>query len=381
MKGLPGKLQQKLSERNENGSLRQLGVPNDRIDFSSNDYLGFANSEVLFDRAEHILVSHNLKQNGATGSRLLSGNHELYEIAEKTIAQFHEVASALIFNSGYDANVGIFSSIPQRGDIILYDELCHASIRDGIRMSHAKAYKFDHNDLTHLEQLCQRHQAEGAEIYVVTESVFSMDGDAPDLKALVAICKKHNALCIVDEAHALGVVGKRGVGAVQDLNLQDSIFARVVTFGKGLGVHGAAVLGSKELKTYLLNFARSFVYTTGLPPHSVAAIQAGYTQLKENSEENSILHSNIAILRNQIEASGLSERFIDSQSAIHSMILPGNKQVKAAAAFLAENGLDVKPILSPTVPQGQERLRICVHSFNSEADIRKLVQQLATFTA
>ena len=144
---LPKSLQQKLQQREVNNALRKLPMNNDLVDFASNDYLGFANNEAIFDLSYQLLLNQNLKINGATGSRLLSGNHKLYQITEDFIAEFHQSESALIFNSGYDANIGFFSSVPQRNDIILYDELCHASIRDGIQMSNAKAYKFQHNNL------------------------------------------------------------------------------------------------------------------------------------------------------------------------------------------------------------------------------------------
>ncbi len=382
MQKFPGKLQKKLQNRKDSNAFRELKTLSGLIDFSSNDYLGFATSQNLFERAGAILASEKMQYNGATGSRLLSGNHMLYDKVERQIAQFHDVASALIFNSGYDANVGFFSSVPQRGDVILYDELCHASIRDGITMSHAKSYKYAHNDLKALEKLCgELRNKEGTEatIYVVSETVFSMDGDRPQLKRLIEICKRHNAYCILDEAHAVGVIGGKGKGYVQDLNLQDEVFTRIVTFGKALGCHGAAILSSNELREYMINFTRSFIYTTALPPHALAGISAAYETLE--GEERSIqkLHSNIAILHNEIKKHHLSHRFIESQSAIHSFILPGNDTVKQTSAFLGQQGFDVRPILSPTVPEGKERLRICIHSFNSETEIQKLVQHLATF--
>ena len=265
MKQLPHHLSSKLEIRKQFNSLRSLQSSASLIDFASNDYLGFSQLESIFNQTHQFVIEHNFTQNGATGSRLISGNHPLYQLAEDYIAQFHQCESALIFNSGYDANVGFFSSVPQKGDLILYDELCHASIRDGIKLSNAKAYKFTHNDFEELEALIQRHKA--ANIYVVTESVFSMDGDTPNLEELVNVCKKHNCYLVVDEAHALGVFGDKGEGLVQMLGLQEEVFARIMTFGKGLGCHGAAVLGSNELKQYLINFTRSFIYTTGLPPH------------------------------------------------------------------------------------------------------------------
>ena len=165
-------LSQKLQQRERNSALRKLSLSNDLIDFSSNDYLGFANSEAIFQETHRYLIDHAIIQNGATGSRLLSGNHSVYQEAERYIAGFHQSESALIFNSGYDANVGFFSSVPQRNDVILYDALCHASIRDGIQMSNAKAYRFQHNDYEDLEKYIQKFINKNSEVYIATESVF-----------------------------------------------------------------------------------------------------------------------------------------------------------------------------------------------------------------
>lgn len=237
----PEKLQQKISQRVAQNSLRKLGKENSFIDFSSNDYLGFAKSEVIFNKTHQFLVDNNSKVNGATGSRLLSGNHKLYTEVEKQLAKLHNSETALVFNSGYDANIGFFASVPQRGDIILYDEFIHASIRDGIQLSNAKSFKFKHNDLTHLEELLKRVHQNDIEIYVITESVFSMDGDSPDLVTMSQIVNTHvNVHLIVDEAHALGVFG---FGLIQKLQLENVVFARIITFGKGLGCHGAAKIG------------------------------------------------------------------------------------------------------------------------------------------
>ena len=206
---LPYKLQHKIDKRIDENSLRNLGDASDLVDFSSNDYLGFSTSETIYKRALEILKDAKLEVNGSTGSRLLSGNHSLYETTESQIANFHEVESALIFNSGYSANIGFFSSVPQRGDVILYDELCHASIREGILLSTAKSSKFKHNDLDAIEmQLSVQAQSrtKNEEIYIVTESVFSMDGDEPDLEALIALCANFGCHLIIDEAHAIGVV-------------------------------------------------------------------------------------------------------------------------------------------------------------------------------
>lgn len=375
----PKSLQQKLQLREEHNALRTLPVATNLIDFASNDYIGFAKNETIFHEAHQFLLDKNIKVNGATGSRLLSGNHDLYTEAENYITQFHLSESALIFNSGYDVNVGFFSAVPQRNDIILYDELCHASIRDGILMSNAKAYKFQHNDFEDLERLVQRFQTEPVEVFIVTESVFSMDGDCPNLEQLTNLCENYNAYLVVDEAHALGVFGEKGEGLVQSLGLQDKVFARIMTFGKGLGCHGAAILGSENLKNYLVNFARSFVYTTGLSPHSVATILTAYQHLEKEQSELKSLKNNIVFFNQEKMRMGLKPLFVYSKSAIQCAIIPGNRKVKSIAAQLQQNGFDVKPIVSPTVPEGQERLRFCLHSYNSENEISKILELLATF--
>ena len=375
----PEKLQQKLNERKENNALRTLKNQSDLIDFSSNDYLGFSQSEIIFKETHTFLTDHNIKKNGATGSRLLSGNHQLYNIVETQLSKFHNSKSALVFNSGYNANLGFFSCVPQRGDIILYDEYSHASIRDGISMSHAKAYKFKHNNLEDIKRHLERSRevSQEANIYIVTESVFSMDGDTPDLIKLSKLCKKNNTFLVVDEAHALGVFGENGQGLVQYLNLEDHVFARIITFGKAMGCHGAAILGHKSLIEYLTNFARSFIYTTGLSPHAVANIKMAYEHLNATVVEK--LHQNINYFKNELQRLQLKDLFIESHSAIHCCIISGNEQVKQIAKSLQKQGFDVKPILSPTVPKGEERLRFCLHSYNSEKEITEVLKGLAKF--
>ena len=371
----PKSLSEKLKLREETHALRKLPIDTNGIDFSSNDYLGFAKSASIFNQTHTFLIENNLKINGATGSRLISGNHSLYTITEDFIAQFHESEAALLFNSGYDANIGFFSSVPQRNDIVLYDELCHASIRDGIQMGTAKAYKFQHNDYEDLEEKLKKYsafQTAAFSIYVVTESVFSMDGDSLNFEVILNLCQQYEAYLVVDEAHALGVFGEKGEGLLQFQNGKDKVFARIMTFGKGLGCHGAVILGSSELKSYLINFARSFIYTTGLSPHAVATILMAYKELKQ-SNQIQFLKENVTYFNQQKQLFGLKPLFIYSKSAIHSAIIPGNEKVKNIALHIQNKGFEVKPILSPTVPEGQERLRICIHSYNTQEQICQLL--------
>jgi 8-amino-7-oxononanoate synthase len=389
MHDFPLKLQNKLEERKSRDSFRELEISNGLIDFSSNDYLGFAKNEKLYANTFQCLLNKGVTQNGASGSRLLSGNHVIYKELEEKLTAVHQVESALVFNSGYDANIGFFSTVPQRNDIVFYDESIHASIRDGIKMGLANRYKFKHNDLVDLKLGIERilpanrqgRNLKDSEIYVVTESVFSMDGDSPDLKKLTRLCKTVGAHLIVDEAHAIGVLGVNGIGLVQELGLQKQLFARIVTFGKALGGHGAAILGSIELKNYLINFARSFIYTTGLPPHTVANAVSAYAFLKseEGQKEQDILKDNICLFKSKLETLGLKKLFIPSNSAIHSCLVSGNEKVRSVSKKLADQGFSVKPILAPTVPEGKERLRFCLHSFNSSEEIGLVIQMLKRY--
>ena len=355
-------LQKKLNERRINHSLRELGLPSGKTDFCSNDYLGIVYNSRL-------QTPNSQLSPGSTGSRLLSGNYSLVEEVEKTIAAFHEADAGLIFNSGYDANMGLLSSIPQKGDTILYDHLCHASIRDGIRLSFAHSFSFAHNDLADLEK--KMVHATGT-IFIVTESVFSMDGDLCPLEELVTMASKYNAHLIIDEAHASGVIGEKGEGLVQQMGLQKKIFARVHTFGKACGCHGAVILGSTNLRHYLINFARSFVYSTSLPEQSVAVIKESYEIFPHMHAERNQLKQLIKIFQSAVI---VYEKLISS-TPIQIVIIPGNEQVKMVAECLQQHNLDVRAILYPTVPKGKERLRIVLHAFNTSEEVDRLTRLL-----
>src|ERR1700739_1091294 len=230
-----------LSKRESKGALRKLYVTDKGIDFCSSDYLGFARSPLLSSMIDEAMRKLKVT-NGSGGSRLLAGNSKYAEDLEDFLAVKHAASAALVFNSGYDANVGLFSSVPATGDTIIYDELIHASIHDGIKLSRATSFPFRHNDVAHLEERLQKAKGN---VFVVVESIYSMDGDAAPLENIVELCEKFIAHCIVDEAHATGVFG---LGKVQELELQDKVYARVHTFGKAMGCHGAVVLGSALLK-------------------------------------------------------------------------------------------------------------------------------------
>lgn len=367
----PGNLSQKLNERKAKGLHRTLKPNYPPIDFASNDYLGFSRQGLLEAKLKTLHSSFQ----GSGGSRLISGNSPQFEQQEKEIAAFHNSESALIFNSGYDANLGFFSSVPQKNDLVLYDELIHASILDGIQLGFAKAYKFRHNDLQHLTELIERHSSSFEQIYLAVESVYSMDGDMAPLKEMVEICEKYKVLPVVDEAHAIGIFGSQGRGLCNELKLEQKCFARLYTYGKAMGCHGAAVAGSAELIEYLVNFSRSFIYTTALPDHSIAAIHAAYTLLKESEQIRSI-HEKIKLFKSlTADLPG----FIPSSSAIHCLVTGDNAAAVALEQQLADEHLFVKAVKSPTVAAGKERIRICLHTFNSDEEIRKLSNLLHKF--
>ncbi len=366
-------LARKLNERAVAGNLRQLDNYRAPIDFYSNDYLGFATLGILSAQMQPLAGTG--QATGSTGSRLLSGNSCEAEILENTIAAFHKSEAALLFNSGYDANVGLLASIAGKDAVVLTDELCHASIIDGVRMSLCtKKYKFRHNDADDLERKLKRCQGMGPMV-VVTESVYSMDGDMAPLTYVARLCEEYDARLIVDEAHATGVIGAHGEGLVCQAGLADKVFARVHTFGKALGCHGAAVVGSHLLKQYLINFARSFIYTTALPGHSIHAIQCAYEYMSGHSFSNEPLHELIAYFRSKVSS---NDGWKESPSQIQALIVGDNERCKQIAAKVQRAGMQVNAILRPTVGPGMERLRVCLHSFNTKEQVDLLFENLQT---
>ena len=364
-----------LKKRQEKNALRKLIINNSLIDFCSNDYLGFAKSKELLDSTEFELSTFNFQTSnffGSTGSRLLAGNSAYAEELEKKIATFHNAEAGLIYNSGYDANVGLFSALGQKGDTIIYDELIHASVRDGIKLSSASAFMFRHNDILHLEERLKIAQGK---VYVAVESIYSMDGDTALLKKTALNCKKYNANLIVDEAHATGITINNGRGIVQQLNLEKDIFARVHTFGKALGCHGSIVLGSDLLRNFLINFSRSFIYTTALPIKSLVTVNQAYQLLQKSDVLIQELHERINYFKNHLSENAKSY-LIESDSAIQCIVISRNEKVKKLATALQKNGFDIRPILSPTVSKGKERLRICIHVFNTTKEIQGLCESI-----
>lgn len=344
-------LDRALEKQLEKGVLRSLQVFENTIDFQSNDYLGLARDKTLEKKTIEILGKFSFA-NGGGGSRLISGNLPIAEAAENAISTYFGSESALIFGSGYTANLGLLSCIATKHDTILYDELCHASIRDGIRLSLAKSYSFAHNNMVDLRRLVKLSKGK---IFIVTEAVFSMDGDYAPLEELEAFCNKNGHFLIIDEAHATGVLQ----------NNRTKAFARILTFGKACGVHGAAVLGTANLKKYLVNFSRPFIYSTAPSPHFYAAIMASLEVLSTSEKQIFRLHENIQYFKGKCAHSGL----LNSITPIQSVVITNEKELNALCKKLNKAGIFIKAIKSPTVPAGKERLRFCLHSYNTFKEI------------
>lgn len=383
----------KLQQREDNGQRRRLRLPL-RVDFSSNDYLGMARdywpeneprpavTENAFTSLVNQFAALNADttraQHGSTGSRLLSGQSSMVSALEQAIAEFHQTEAALLFNSGFDANLGALAAIGDRRTVFLYDDLCHASLIDGMRLSLSPSvYKFRHNDLTHLRELLERYA--GKTIVIVVESIYSMDGDCAPLRELTELARQYRSALVVDEAHSTAVFGEHGQGLTQQLGLQNDVTIRIHTYGKGMGCHGAAVVGSQTLIDYLINFARPFIYSTALPPSGYAAIARAYAQLANHQLVRERLQQRIesfAQQRQHHDWHRVGVRWLDSTSAIQGLVVGDVIRTRAIAQALNAAELDVRPIFAPTVPAGSERLRICLHAFNTDAEIECLLSTL-----
>lgn len=372
-KALNDYLALKIAQRKEKDSFRSFKINEGAVDFCSNDYLGLAKDYNLREQTHQDLQSFQGSPNGSTGARTITGTSAEIVDLEQYLAEFHRAEAGLIFNSGYSANLGLFSALPYRGDTVIYDQLIHASIRDGLNMSRANSYSFKHNDLKDLEKKLQ--SAKGIK-YVAVESIYSMDGDDSPLEEIVKLCEKYNAALIVDEAHSNGLFGKNGRGLVASLNLEDRIFARLMTFGKALGNHGAVVLGSKNLKDFLINYARPFIYTTAPSPHQVFSVKNAYDKMAKLDDKRLLLSELIKYFKLKVQESE-DLVLIESFSPIQCVIIPGNSRVKAVCGAVQNDGFDIRPIVAPTVPEGKERIRICLHSYNNFEQVDRLVASLA----
>ncbi|EPP34497.1 aminotransferase class-V family protein [Chlamydia ibidis] len=365
-------LKSNLNQQKKKGIYRELSCYPNLVDLTSNDYLGLSRSREFKKSLENSF--NQISQLGSTGSRLLSGHSTYAQEVEKKIAEYHGMEDALVFNSGYTANLGLLSSLATAQDRIVYDIRIHASIHDGIRLSKATSFPFRHNDVAHLKQRLARPH--NGNTFVCIESIYSLHGSVAPLQAICELCNEYSAYLIVDEAHALGILGEQGEGLVSSLGLQNSVAATVYTFGKALGIHGAAVAGQSVLKDYLINFCRPFIYTTAPSHHTFLLIDLAYQYNQAATSQRKHLQDLTLYFRRVASTLGLSISEENSTTPIQSICVPGHVMVRTLASKLQEHGFDVRPIVSPSVQKNKELLRICLHAFNTKKEVDAFLLKL-----
>jgi 8-amino-7-oxononanoate synthase len=359
-------LEAELADLAARGEQRTLEIPAG-INLCSNDYLGLATHPELCQAVVEAVVA--AERFGGTGSRLLSGHAREWEELENGFAAFVGAEAGLFFSSGYLANIGLLGSVVGRGDIIFSDEFNHASLIDGARLSGAEKVIYAHGDLHALETALAAHWSQRCRKFVVTESVFSMEGDIAPLAEMAALARRHGAALIVDEAHATGVFGPEGRGCVAQAGLENEVFATVHTCGKALASAGAFVCGSSTLKTFLINRARTFLFNTALPPYFAAQIRAALSLARAADAQRGRLLSMAANLRERLRESGWDTGASESQ--IVPVMIGDNAEASQMAAELAKRGFAIRAIRPPTVRKGTARLRI---SLTCELDDEQLAR-------
>jgi 8-amino-7-oxononanoate synthase len=357
-----------LAERHQRRTLTELTG----VDLCSNDYLGLSQHPKL--RESLIRAVTNATRVGGTASRLLSGQDSAWHDVESEFADFVGTESALFFGSGYAANLGLLTSLAGPYDIVFSDALNHASLIDGIRLSGARKHIYAHLDLNMLESLLRQYQFDRGRRLIVTETVFSMDGDVAPLREILTLAERYGAGVIVDEAHATAVNGPNGRGISADIGDDKNIVARVHTCGKALASAGAFVCGSAILKDHLVNHARSLIFTTALPPYMAAQIHAALTMARGMDAERDALQRNSESLRSALRALGWDTGASSTQ--LVPVIVGENEEALAAADFLQRQGFAVRAIRPPTVPAGTARLRFSLTAAIAPQDLVRLTESL-----
>lgn len=355
--------------------LRAL-MPRRGIDFASNDYLGFAGKSLLRDAAENALAAG--VSLGSKGSRLLGGNDPAHEALEAYAADLFRTEAALFVSSGFAANSAVISTLPQKGDLVLYDALIHASVHEGLKLTRADRRIFLHNDPEAAAQAIRDWRAKGGngQVWIAIESLYSMDGDLADLAGFHALAEASESVLVVDEAHAMGVLGPRGLGLADPgagAKAPDYLI-RIVTCGKALGCEGALILGPEIMRDYLVNRGRGFIFSTAPSPLMAAVAKAALEKIATEPQHR----EQLARLTSLAHAS-LPDRFTtpSQQSPILPVIIGDNGRTMEIADALQDAGFDVRGIRPPTVPAGTSRLRITITNNVSEADISGLFAKLA----
>ena len=358
------RIRRKLCELEEAGLRRTLKPPTG-IDLSSNDYLGLSNHPVLKQRMAEAAIEQGC---GATASRLLRGERADLSAVEKRFAAFKNADAALYFTSGYAANLGVLATFINRHDVVFSDEHNHASIVDGIRLSRSKRIKFDHCSMDDLARGL-RSYGEDVQKFVVTESLFSMDGDFAPLAEYADLCRKTGAILIVDEAHAVGVYGNRGSGYIEQTGTDKDVFLSVNTAGKAMGVVGAFVAGPAWAVDYLIQCARPFMFSTGPVPSVAAALDASLSAIADEPERRRHVQRLSRMLCDLLVERGIT--IGKSQSQIIPIILGDNRRATAIAHELQREGFDVRAIRPPAVPAGSARLRVSVNAQLEESTLQR----------
>jgi 8-amino-7-oxononanoate synthase len=368
---LAGGLQQ-LASRDQLRSLAEISG----VNLCSNDYLGLAQNPSLREAVLEAVAGAS--RVGSTGSRLLSGHVAAWSDLEAEFAQFAETEAALYFTSGYAANIGLITSLAGASDLIFSDELNHASLIDGIRLSGAQKAIYAHLDLNMLESFLRAHQHAKGRKFIITETVFSMDGDVAPLAEILVLANRYNAAVILDEAHATAVHGPNGRGIAAQHRAQHgdsgNIVAAVHTCGKALASAGAFICGSAALKDHLLNHARTFIFTTALPPYLAAQIRAALRLARPMDEQRTSLAKNAQTLRDALAAQGSNTAA--SKSQIIPVVIGKNDRALSAARFLQQEGFAVRAIRPPTVPEGTARLRLSLTTSIAPGDLSRLARCL-----
>jgi 8-amino-7-oxononanoate synthase len=368
---LEQRVRRRLAEWESAGLLRVLRPPAG-LDFSSNDYLNLSTHPIVVDRLARAVSREGC---GSTGSRLLRGDRALFGAVERRFADFKRAERSLYFSSGYLANIGVITTIAERGDVVFSDERNHASLIDAARLSAAARVVFPHNDVGRLSELFDETPVADGHRFVVVESLFSMDGDFAPLAEYAALCRSAGASLIVDEAHAVGIYGASGSGLIEASGVGRDVLLSINTAGKALGVSGAFVAGPGWAIDYLIQRARPFIFSTAPPPPLADALDASLTVIATEPERRERLSSRVHITRNRLSRAGLAVSAQGSQ--IIPIAIGDNRRAVAAALALQADGFDVRAIRPPSVPPGTARLRVSLNAGLSDDAIERFAVSLA----
>ncbi|MDO9050896.1 MAG: 8-amino-7-oxononanoate synthase [Methylotenera sp.] len=371
-------LQQELEQRKVDGLLRQRRlldspqaehiIANNKpyLSFCSNDYLGLANHPSLIAAMQQAAADSGV---GSGASNLITGHHRYHDALEKQLAQFVDLPAALLFSTGYMANIGVISALMGRGDAVFADKLNHACLNDGAYFSHAEFQRFPHNDVKALEKLLQASTAKHK--LIAADAVFSMDGDIAPIPEYLALCEKYDAYLYMDDAHGFGVLGEHGKGSLSHFNLKSPRIIMMATLGKAAGVAGAFVAGEQVVIDYLIQKAKSYVYSTPAPPALSATLTASVKLIEQGDDLRANLNRLIAYLKDNLKLK--KWRLLASDTSIQPLIVGGNKEALALSEYLQTLGILVPAIRPPTVPVGTARLRISLSASHTLEDVKKLV--------